>query len=255
VATAAQASAASSASSGGGGPSNGTFAAIGAAAAGGVIATRQLTGASNQPPYLCGSGTSLGAGLAAATVYTITAEGCDDDGAVVTYRWDFGDGTIATVDASALATNRSTVTHVFLSPGTFNVSITFSDGEDETVEPLGPVTIAGMTGQWALSGSNNIFLFSQSGASLSGSLSSPTGSGAVNGSVQAGNGTLGSVLSGGVLLASQSDTTVSLAVTSVTGTGVVAGTFAGRQTTGLNSLFTGTFTSAAGTRTATITRQ
>lgn len=147
VATAAQASAASNASGGsasGGGLSTGTLTAIGAAAAGGLIATRRLTGATNQAPYLCGSS--------------------------------------------------------------------------------------------------------------SGSLSSPTGSGAVNGSVQAGSNTLGSVSSGGVLYASQSDATVLLAVTSVTGTGVVAGTFTGRQAPGLNS-FTGTFSSAAATRTATITRQ
>lgn len=93
VATAAQASAASNASGGsasGGGLSTGTLTAIGAAAAGGLIATRRLTGATNQAPYLCGSSVSAGAGLAGATVYMITVEGCDDDGAVVTYRWDLG---------------------------------------------------------------------------------------------------------------------------------------------------------------------
>jgi hypothetical protein len=254
VATAVQASAASGTASGsGGGFPTGVVTAVGAAGAGGIIAVRKLTAEANAAPYLCGASASAGVGLVAATVYTISAAGCDENNDPVTHRWDFGDGTIATIDRAAVIMDRSLVTHTYQSRGTFNVTITFSDGSQETTEPIMTVTIVSMDGQWALSGSNNIFLLTQSGASIGGSLSSPSGSGAATGSVQA-SGIFGSVSAGGVVQASVSGTMVTLTVPSVTGTGVTPGTFVGQQSGNLNS-FTGTFTSAAGTRAAVITRQ
>jgi hypothetical protein len=261
VATAAQATAASgTAGVSSGGFPTGVVTAIGAAAAGGLIAMRKLTPA-NAAPYQCGLSASFGTGLAAATLYTLSSEGCDEDGDPVTHRWNFGDGT-STIESPALlnncngcgARNRSLVTHTYDSPGTFDVTITLSDGSKETTEPIATVTIVSMAGQWALSGSNNIFQLTQSGVAISGSVSSPTGSGAVTGTAQRGNGILGSVSAGGVISASQSDTTVTLAVTSVTGTSVTSGMFTGRQSVDLNS-FSGTFTTAGGTRAAVITRQ
>ena len=50
------------------------------------------------------------------------ADSYDLDGEELTYIWDFGDG-------EAMATENSTTTHVYQNPGTYNVSLTTSDGE------------------------------------------------------------------------------------------------------------------------------
>jgi hypothetical protein len=54
---------------------------------------------------------------------TFDAQGCTDDVGVVSYEWDFGDGTTA---------DGITATHVYSSPGTYNAQLTIKDAAGNT---------------------------------------------------------------------------------------------------------------------------
>jgi len=58
----------------------------------------------------------------------------DADGAVASYRWDFGDGTIAATG--------STTGHTYAAAGTYTVTLTVTDGEGATGTSTGTVTVA-----------------------------------------------------------------------------------------------------------------
>lgn len=74
----------------------------------------------NQPPVA--AFTSQGA--TATQVTTFDASGSSDsDGTVASYVWDFGDG------STPVTTSGPTTTHVYASPGTFNVQLTVTDNE------------------------------------------------------------------------------------------------------------------------------
>jgi PKD repeat protein len=58
----------------------------------------------------------------------------DADGAIASYRWDFGDGTIAATG--------STTGHTYAAAGTYTVTLTVTDGEGATGTSTGTVTVA-----------------------------------------------------------------------------------------------------------------
>lgn len=121
------------------------------------------------------SASPSGAGLMAATEFTFTAMGASDpDGDPLTFNWNFGDGGTG---------SGSSVTHVFNSAGTFNVTFTVSDGKKSaTAAPL-TVTVKSMTGTWSFTepsyGSwlDMEFSLTQSGTSFSGTRRYVDGSG------------------------------------------------------------------------------
>ena len=75
--------------------------------------------------------------------------------------------------ASASATGQ-TASHVFPNPGTFNVSLTVSDGKASVKAPDVSVTTRNINGTWSsnLSGTIRTWTLSQSGTSVSGSYTS-----------------------------------------------------------------------------------
>jgi PKD repeat protein len=84
----------------------------------------------NNPPVANPGGPYAGA---RGTPISFAASGTDADGDDLTYRWTFGDGT---------TTTGANVTHVYLSLGTFTVTLVASDGQDDSAPATTTVTIA-----------------------------------------------------------------------------------------------------------------
>jgi PKD repeat protein len=61
----------------------------------------------------------------------------DPDGTIVSYEWEFGDG-------SSLGSGES-VTHGYTSTGSFVVTLTVTDNCDDTAQDTADVTIVGPT--------------------------------------------------------------------------------------------------------------
>ncbi len=79
-----------------------------------------------------------GTGIAGVTNFSFASQGASDpDGNPVTFTWNFGDGGSAT---------GSPVSHVFASAGSFNVSLTVSDGKADAKAPDVPVTVRNVAG-------------------------------------------------------------------------------------------------------------
>jgi hypothetical protein len=79
-------------------------------------------------PYLAGEE------VASQGVWTVTlnGSGSTDDRGIATYRWDFGDGTLA---------SGATVQHAYTVPGLYGVSLTVTDHADQTSTAATTVTI------------------------------------------------------------------------------------------------------------------
>jgi PKD repeat protein/C1A family cysteine protease len=78
----------------------------------------------NLPPVAQATGTPL-SGTAPLTVFFSSTGSSDPDGSIVSYDWDFGDGTSAT---------GATVTHTYLSAGNYGVTLTVTDNKTSTNE-------------------------------------------------------------------------------------------------------------------------
>jgi hypothetical protein len=120
-------------------------------------------------------------GLASGTSITFTAQGASDP--ELTFNWDFGDGTTGT---------GSPVSHTYANAGTFNATVTVSDGK-KSATASGSVTIRNLTGAWTgtiVSGTASLnfsMSLSQTGSAVSGSYSDQFGPGTVSGTVTGGN--------------------------------------------------------------------
>jgi PKD repeat protein len=148
----------------------------GAAAAAVVIATR------NHPPVAGSVVASPTGGLAASTAITFTAQGASDpDGDALTYTWDFGDNSSG---------SGASVSHTYATAGTFNVTVTVSDGK-KSATASGSVTIRSMTGAWTgnIAGTLPFAVnLNQSGATITGTYSDRDGAGVLSaGTVLAGS--------------------------------------------------------------------
>jgi PKD repeat protein len=85
----------------------------------------------NQNPTVTASRTPTGTVTAGSSV-NFTATGSDPDGDTLTYSWDFGD--------TGSSTDR-TPTHTFLTPGTYSVKVTASDGKGGSAGDTLSVTV------------------------------------------------------------------------------------------------------------------
>lgn len=90
-----------------------------------------VVSAVNQPPT-ADIASSVGEGRAPLTVEFDGMASTDPDGLVVSYAWDFGDGTTST-DARP--------THVFVEPGTQVVSLTVTDDDGATATATDTITV------------------------------------------------------------------------------------------------------------------
>ena len=146
---------------GGGGSKKWLFiaAAGGAPAAAGVA----MSNRNHAPSAATVTASPTGTGITAVTNISFAAQGATDpDGDGVTLTWNFGDG------ASATGAN---VSHIFAGVGSFNVSVTASDGKAEAKSADVPVTIRNVSGNWTgtVNGITRTWTFAQAGASASGS--------------------------------------------------------------------------------------
>ena len=128
------------ANGGDGGFWSGPLALATVAALGGVTAAYFGVRGTNTPPTVgtfAVSPTDLG--IAGVTVFTFRSLGASDpDGNLLTYNWNFGDGTTGT---------GTVVTHTYSTAGTFSVELTVGDGM-ETSSTTGNVVVGTLTGLW-----------------------------------------------------------------------------------------------------------
>jgi hypothetical protein len=112
---------------------------------------------------------------------SFTAQGASDpDNDPLTFSWNFGDGSSGTGNPA---------THVYNSAGTFNVTVTVSDGK-KSATATGSITVRSLAGRWTgpLRGTfttfNTVVNFGHSGSTLSGNyVDQFPGSGTVTGRV------------------------------------------------------------------------
>jgi PKD repeat protein len=91
-------------------------------------------GASNQPP-VASFRADPPSGEAPLFVLFDATESNDPDGAVISYNWDFGDGT-ADPDSGAIAN------HEYTTAGTYTVRLTVTDDLDANDEAMDAITVA-----------------------------------------------------------------------------------------------------------------
>jgi hypothetical protein len=123
-------------SGGGSGGSNKKWIYVGLA--GGAAATAVVLATRSHAPTVAQVTASPTTGLQAGTVFSFSTSASDEDGDSLTYTWNFGDGGTA----SGL-----TATHVYNTPGAFNVTVTVSDGKKEATGTAA-VTVRAITGTW-----------------------------------------------------------------------------------------------------------
>jgi len=195
-------------------------AAGGAAAAAGVA----LSNKNHAPSAAAVTASPTGTGVAAVTNISFAAQGATDpDGDSVTLTWNFGDG------ASATGAN---VSHIFAAAGSFNVSVTASDGKAEAKSTDLPVTVRNVNGTWVsnVSGTIRTWTFTQSGTNVTGTYSnsaSPGTPGTLSGTMaaqRAFSGTAGLTGFQPFTVVGSFDTAVSVLTVTANGSGFVGDT-------------------------------
>jgi len=88
--------------------------------------------ASNQAPVITSVGADPPSGPGPTLTVSFTASATDAENDVLTYSWVFGDGTSATGPV---------VTHTYLSKGPYSARLTVSDGTNQTLSNLIPITV------------------------------------------------------------------------------------------------------------------
>lgn len=153
---------------GGGGGGSKKWLWIGLAGGGAAAAAAAVVLTRNHPPSAGTISVSPTAtGMAGVTTYTFTSNASDEDGDALTYSWNFGDGSTGSGAAP---------TKVYNTTGTFNVSVSVSDGKESVTAPGISVTVGpAITGTWT--GGREVgfdcgvnLSLSQTGGTLSGSL-------------------------------------------------------------------------------------
>ncbi len=87
----------------------------------------------------------------------------DEEGAIASYTWDFGDGTVETVTTA-------TTTHTYTATGTYSVTLTVTDGNGETAQdittaevteaPTNTMHVAGID-MWHNTAGRNYFIYTK----------------------------------------------------------------------------------------------
>jgi hypothetical protein len=102
-----------------------------------------------------------GQAITAVTSVTFAGTGTDPDGDPLTFSWNLGDGTTVT---------GQTVTRVYPRDGTFNVSLTVSDGRGGSALASAAVTARSLAGIWTSAAREWNFEIEQTGTTLRGRL-------------------------------------------------------------------------------------
>jgi len=127
---------------GGGGGGSKKWLWIGLAGGGAAAATLLLL-PKNKPPSAGTIALSPGTGLGmnGITTYTFTSSASDPDGDALTYSWNFGDNTTGSGAAP---------TKIYNTAGTYQVSLSISDGKESVSAPGISVTVGrSLTGAWS----------------------------------------------------------------------------------------------------------
>jgi chitodextrinase len=114
----------------------------GAAAAGAIAAavlTRRDEPIPNAVPTASFEASHGGYAVVGVTLMTFRASGADPDGDPLNFRWTFSDGEGATGE---------TVTHRYVTEGTFTVTLTAEDGRGGAATATATVTARSLTGNW-----------------------------------------------------------------------------------------------------------
>lgn len=90
-------------------------------------------------PSVAASASPSGVALVGATRVTFTGSGAGAGDGALSYSWSFGDGVSA---------NGQTVTHVFATEGTFNVTLTVTDNRGGSATAAVVVQARGLSGRW-----------------------------------------------------------------------------------------------------------
>jgi hypothetical protein len=136
---------------------------IGAAGAAAALVGVAASNRNHAPTAATATASPNGTGLAAVTSFSFASQGATDpDGDSLTLTWNFGDGATAT---------GANVNHVFQNAGTFNVSVTASDGKAETKSADVAVTVRNVNGTWVsnFQGTTRTWTLTQTGTTVSGS--------------------------------------------------------------------------------------
>jgi PKD repeat protein len=165
-------------SGGGGGSKKALWIGLGVLAAG--AGAYFLLKDSNEAPTVSGASANPATGLAAATSVQFSVQAADPDGDALTVTWNFGDG------GSGSGNNPS---HVYQNAGTFNVTVTVSDGEKSATGSTS-VTIRSLSGAWGgtLAGTlTSNCNFTQNAAAITGTCNFPQvgDTGTISGTVSA----------------------------------------------------------------------
>jgi hypothetical protein len=112
-----------------------------------------------------------GRALVGATRVSFTASTSDPDGDALTYNWNFGDGSTG---------SGASVEHVYNSAGTFNATVTVTDGKGGTATGTGNMTAASIAGSWTDADPFYGLTFTQNGSSCSGAVFARGGFGQVS---------------------------------------------------------------------------
>jgi hypothetical protein len=220
---------------GGGGGGSKKWLWVGLAGAGAAVAVVALMPHNKAPVPGTITVSPTGTGMAGQTSFTFTSTGASDpDGDSLTKTWTTSDGGSGTGD---------TFTRTFATAGSFQVNLKVSDGKLDGTAPAASVTVGpSVTGTWACGteggfGANISFALTQSGTSLTGSV---TAAGTVTGTVPGLTGTVASPL------------THPAAVSWVSAP-IIIGTNPGTFTFGFSGTTVAAGTSANGTLTTTST--
>jgi PKD repeat protein len=165
---------------GGGGGGSKKWIIIGAAAGGGVAAALLLANRNHAPSAGTISVSPGATGMASITGYTFTSNASDQDNDSLTFNWNFGDGATG---------SGASPSHTYATAGTFNVTLSVSDGKASVDAPGATVTVGpNLAGAWRSTaldpgfGAGITVTLTQNGGTLGGSLTFTSGlTGTLNG--------------------------------------------------------------------------
>jgi hypothetical protein len=171
-------------SQGGGGGGSKKWIWIGAAGGGAAAAAILLANRNHAPSAGTIAVSPSGTGMASITPFAFTSSASDEDNDSLTYNWNFGDGATG---------SGATPSHTYANAGTFNVTLSISDGKDSVDSPGATVTVGpNLAGAWRSTatepgfGAGVVANLSQSGGTLGGTI---TFSGALSGTITGVTGT------------------------------------------------------------------